>query len=77
MKPIRTEYSNATYVAEGCLDLPATILEDPETGRKEVETCWELSDEEIEQVVKGRKIYLYIEGRLVPPVLITAETLRR
>lgn len=25
MTPIRTDYSNATYTAEGCFDLPATI----------------------------------------------------
>jgi len=74
MNPIRTEYSNVTYVAEGCRDLPATVLKNSETGQDEVETVWELTDEEIEQIRKSRRIYLYIMGRAVPPVLLTSES---
>ena len=73
MKPIRTEYSNVTYVADDCFDLPATILTNPETGGEEVETVWELTDEEIERIVKDRRLYLYIMGRSVPPLLLTTE----
>lgn len=72
MKPIKADYSNITYVAEGCLDLPATIAKLPD-GHEEVETVWELSDEEVEQIVKDRKIYLYIIGRSVPPLCLAAE----
>ena len=46
MNPIRTDYSNITYVAEGCDDLPATLAKNT-SGRDEVETCWELTDEEV------------------------------
>jgi len=51
MKPIRTEYSNATYTAEGCFDLPATIA-NRQDGSQEVETVWELTDEELELINK-------------------------
>jgi len=39
MTPIRTEYSNVTYTAEGCFDLPATIAS-RQDGSQEVETVW-------------------------------------
>ena len=73
MNPITTERTNVTYTAEGCSDLPASILMNPESGNWEVETCWELSDEEVEQIIKDRKIYLYIQGKAVPPLLLTTK----
>lgn len=75
VKAIRTDYANITYVADGCFDLPATICQRSEGGEV-VETVWELSDEELEQVMKDRRIYLYIMGRQVPPVLLSAESYR-
>lgn len=76
MKAVRADYSNITYTGEGCFDLPATILGNPQTGGEDVETIWELSDEELEQVIKNRRVYLYIMGTRVPPVLITTESMR-
>lgn len=73
MKPIRTEYSNITYVAEGCDDLPATRCVSP-SGKEEVEVCLELTDEEVEQVSRNKKVYLYIMGRSVPPLYMTTES---
>lgn len=73
MRPIRTDYSNITYVADGCGDLPATLFED-QNGNYEVETVWELTDEEVEQIRKEKKLYLYIQGRQVPPLLLSAES---
>lgn len=73
MTPIKTPYSNITYVAEGCNDLPATLTKSP-SGQDEVETCWELTDEEIEQVIRDKKIYLYIMGTAVPPLYMTTES---
>ena len=72
MTPIRTEHSNITYTAEGCYDLPATLVKLPD-GHEEVETVWELTDEEIEQIIQNRKVYLYIIGRSVPPVCLATE----
>jgi len=73
MTPVKTPYSNITYVAEGCNDLPATLAKNP-SGQDEVETCWELSDEEVEQVVKDKRVFLYIMGKTVPPLYMTTES---
>ena len=77
MKPIRTEYSNITYTAEGCDDLPATRCVSP-SGKEEVEVCLELIDEEVEQVIRNKKVYLYIMGRSVlndPPKMVYRSTM--
>lgn len=73
MVPVRTEYSNITYKAEGCNDLPATIVKDPD-GTEGVETVWELTDEELEQINKDRRVYLYVTGRQVPPLLMATKS---
>lgn len=73
MTPIRTEHSNITFTKEGCDDLPATRCTN-QYGEDEVEICCELSDEELAEVVKNRKIYLYIMGRNVPPLYMTAQS---
>ena len=73
MTPIKTPYSIITYVAEGCNDLPATLTKNT-SGQNEVETCWELKNEEVEQVIKNRKVYLYIIGTAVPSLYITTES---
>lgn len=73
MTPIRTDYSNATYTAGGCFDLPATIA-NRQDGSQEVETVWELTDEELEQITKDRRIYLYIIGGQMPPVFLLTKS---
>lgn len=73
MTPIRTDYSNAVYTAEGCFDLPATIAS-RQDGSQEVETVWELTDEELEQINKDRRVYLYIMGRQMPPVFLSVKS---
>ena len=72
MIPIQMDYSNITYVADGCRDLPATLFID-RNGNYEVETVWDLTDEEVEQIVKSKRLYLYIMGASVPPLLLTTE----
>ena len=73
MTPVKTEYSNVTFTAEGCRDLPATIAQRRDGGH-EVETVWELTDEELEQINKDRRVYLYVMGRQMPPVLLSTES---
>ena len=73
MTPIRTEHSNITYTAEGCYDLPATLVKLPD-GHEEVETVWEVTEEELEKIRKSRRIYLYIHGRSMPPLCMEAES---
>ncbi len=70
MRPIKTDYSNIVFSAPGCFDLPATIAQRAD-GAKEVETVWELNDNEIAQINKDRKLYLYIMGGSMPPVYLS------
>lgn len=70
MIPVKTDYANIVFTAEGCRDLPGTLAVN-EKGIPEVETCWELSDEELAQVIKTRRIFLYTVGRTVPPMALT------
>ena len=70
MRPIKTDYSNITFTAPGCFDLPATVAQRAD-GAKEVETVWELNDNEIAQITKDRKLYLYIMGGAMPPVYLS------
>lgn len=71
MIPVKTEYANIVFTAEGCEDLPGTLAVN-ENETPEIETCWELSPEELEQVNKTGRIYLYVMGRSIPPVALTA-----
>lgn len=70
MIPVKTDYANIVFTAEGCEDLPGTLAVN-ENGFPEVETCWELSEEELAQVTQTRRIFLYTMGRGVPPMLLT------
>lgn len=73
MKAVKAEYANVVFTAEGCYDLPATRCVSPD-GKEEIETVWELSDEEVEQIRKEKKIYLYIFGRSMPPVCLQTQS---
>lgn len=76
MKPVRTDTTNAVYTLEGCQDLPVTRYENMDNHENGVESCWELDAEDLENIKKnGGKIYLYIQGSVVPPVLLTTESM--
>lgn len=70
MIPIKTYYSNITFSAESCKNLPGTLIHN-ENGYDEIETCWELSEEELNQIIQTGRIYLYIMDRLIPPVMLS------
>lgn len=74
MKPVITENTNVKYAGRGFGDLPATLFQNAD-GNTELETCWELTDEEIEIITKNRRVYLYFLGRSVPPVAIEARSI--
>ena len=73
MKPIKTDYSNITFTAEGCGDLPATFCITRE-GVKETETVWELSEEELEQIIKDRRVFVYLYGHTMPAIALYTES---
>ena len=74
MIPVKTKHSNLTLIDEDCGELPATLVIN-NAGQKELETCWELSDDDLKHIIENRKIYIYTMGLTVPPMLITAESL--
>lgn len=74
MKPIKTETTNAVYTLEGCNDLPVTKYINEVNNEEGVESCWELTPDEIKQIQETGKVYLYIQGNVVPPVLLTTES---
>ena len=74
MKPVQTETCNAVYTLEGCQDLPVTRYTNDANLETGVESCWELTPDEIKQVQETGKIYLYIQGNVVLPVLLTTES---
>lgn len=76
MKPIKTDTTNAVYTLEGCQDLPVTKYQNVENLEVGVESCWELDVNDLENIKNnGGKIYLYIQGNVVPPVLLTTESM--
>lgn len=75
MKPVRTDTCNAVYTLEGCQDLPVTKYTNADNGEMCVESCWELTPDEIKQIQETDKVYLYIQGSIVSPVLLTTESM--
>ena len=76
MKPKQTETTNTNFIADGCFDLPGTkyILEDGTPG---IETCWELTDEEIQEITKNKCVFVCMLGQTVPPMNISVHSLLR
>ena len=75
MKPVKTETCNAVYTLKGCHDLPVTKYVNANNNEEGIESCWELTPEEIKQIQETGKVYLYIQGNVVPPVLLTTESM--
>lgn len=74
LKPVEEITCNAVYTLEGCNDLPVTKYINANNGEEGVESVWELSPDEIKKLQDTGKIYLYIQGTAVPPVLLTTES---
>ncbi|WFD12225.1 hypothetical protein [Tepidibacter hydrothermalis] len=74
MKPVKTDTSNITFVGEGCEDLPGTRYMCDDGVTPGIETVWELSEEEKQQVLESGRIYLYIMGRTVQPCFLATES---
>lgn len=79
MKPITTEHTNSVLkVPEGqekeVMDLPITRLKFGD-GTRAVESCWELSKEELEEVKKTGRIHFTCIGNTHPPILLTTKSL--
>lgn len=67
MEPIKFEEQNITFVAEGCLDLPAHKAED------QIISCWKLSDEELKQIQETGIVWFSVMGQQQPPIWLGVE----
>ena len=77
MKPVKTKHTNSILGApkgnENVIDLPITRLK-YEDGSNAIESCWELSKEELEIVNQTGKIYFVCMGVTHPPILLSVES---
>lgn len=73
MNAVKTDTANTVFTKEGCFDLPGTRYT-YEDGTPGIETCWELTGEELEQVKKDRRIYVYMMGTTVPPMFLSVQS---
>ncbi len=79
MKPIETEHTNSILKAppgqeNEVMDLPITRL-NFDDGTRGVESCWKLSKEELDEVMRTGKVYFTCMGDTHPPILLTTKSL--
>lgn len=76
MKPIKTKDTNSVLKGpkgSNVIDLPITRLKGP-NGEPVVESCWELSEKELKEVNKTRKVYFLCLGNTHPPILLSTSS---
>lgn len=73
MKSIKRKTTNTIFKRPDCFDLPGTKYK-YEDETPAIETCWQLSKEELEKVKKTGKIYIQQEGETLPPMAVSASS---
>ena len=77
MKPIEHEHRNDILKAppnsDNVNDLPIARIVF-ENNVNAVESCWEMTDEELEIIKTTKKVYFTCFGVTHPPILITAKS---
>lgn len=73
MNPIKRKSTNTIFKRPDCFDLPGSkyIYND---GTPAIETCWELSDEELKKLKKSKKIYIQQEGATLAPMNVSVNS---
>lgn len=79
MKAIVTEHTNSVLMApenqrDEVADLPIARVQFQD-GTRAVESCWELSKEEIEEVKRTGRIYFVCMGDTHPPIVLRDKSL--
>lgn len=74
MIPVKTDTTNCILKGPtpDVMDLPVTRYE-TEKGIPAVESCWQLSEEEIREVIRSGKIYFSAWGQTHPPICLSTE----
>lgn len=77
MKPVKTKNTNSILRApegsEDVVDLPITRLK-YEDGSNAVESCWELSEDELQKIIETKKVYFVCTGVTHPPILLSSKS---
>ena len=74
MKPIETSTTNCILKGPSpdVMDLPVTRI-NFEDGISVVESCWQLSEEELKEIIQSGKIYFSVWGTTHPPICLRVE----
>lgn len=73
MKPIKTNSTNGVLRGSGDVaDLHVTNLRYGD-GSEVVESCWELSDEEVQTIARTKRVYFLCLGNTHPPMMLKTE----
>lgn len=77
MNPITFKEANMVFKAPENQpqvgDLPAFVGNNQE-GSPVIISIWELSEEEVKQIIANKSIYLVVSGHGMPPISLHAET---
>lgn len=71
MNVVKLPQTDVIAVAPGCYDLPmAQAIQVMQDGKHLacLVTCWELTEEELEEVKKTKRLYLRLVTAVTPPV---------
>lgn len=74
MKPVRTKTTNRTFTGKGSEPLPATAVQFAD-GKIATEACFELTDEEIQEITKSKKIFIVFAGERIIPFMLNTKTI--
>lgn len=67
LNPVHFDQANKVMTAPGCGDLPVF------NGDGQFISCWELTDEQIQDVIDNRRIWLSVRACGQPPVWLSTE----
>lgn len=77
MKPVEYEHANDVLLPPvympNVISLPVAKMIYAD-GVKGVESCWELSEEELQDIIKTRRVYLVVLSHTHPPVILNAKS---
>ena len=79
MNPVKFEQANVLMerpphlTAEQCADLPVCITKNTD-NLPVVISCWQITEAELKQLKKTRRLYLGVMGVTMPPVFIDTES---
>jgi hypothetical protein len=75
MKPVRTAFTNMLFKLEGGTDENDLPCEKTHDGDEKdvLVTTWEVTPQEAQEIVKGKRIELVVWGEEHPPVALRIE----